>query len=185
MQLKDLKVTRKTTVETKNALGQRVREYRDIEIKRKVKTTDPGLRVVHLIIDSLVTNGLLVFLFTSVLSTRQFMQYANWINLASLIVFILYYFLMEHFFGQTLGKMVMGNRVINEYCEKPTASESIIRTVCRLIPFEGFSCFGHRGWHDKFANTYVVSNKEYLSLRRDLGKTLSEDDEQTVIDGEV
>lgn len=43
--------------------------------------------------------------------------------------------------------------------EKPSFSVIFKRTLCRLIPFDGFSFLGSRGWHDSISDTYVVEKK--------------------------
>ena len=60
MKVSDLKVTKTTTREVKNALGKRVRTREPIEIKRKVKTVTPGKRFVHYLIDGIIL-GLITF----------------------------------------------------------------------------------------------------------------------------
>ena len=46
----------------------------------------------------------------------------------------LYYVLMEHFLGRTLGKMVTGIRVVNEATAgKPTIGQAAIRTLLRIV----------------------------------------------------
>lgn len=42
---------------------------------------------------------------------------------------------------------------------KPTTKTVLIRSVCRLIPFEAFSFFENKnpiGWHDRFSHTVVT-----------------------------
>lgn len=89
-------------------------------------------------------------------------------SLIGFLVFILYYFLLEGFFGKTVGKMVLRLRVVDIDGNAPTWGAIAIRTLCRLIPFEQFSFFFGKGWrkdhtlhgfwHDKLSKTYVVFN---------------------------
>jgi hypothetical protein len=46
--------------------------------------------------------------------------------------------------------------VINETGEPVSVLRALGRTFCRLIPFEHFSFFGSRGWHDSLSRTDVV-----------------------------
>ena len=86
-----------------------------------------------------------------------------------LVVLLLYYNVFEIFFGTTVGKLMTKTVVVDEYGEKPTANAVLIRSLCRLIPFEVFSFFGTPcvGWHDSLSKTYVV-NKEDLRISKEL-----------------
>jgi hypothetical protein len=42
---------------------------------------------------------------------------------------------------------------------KPGLRTILLRTLCRFIPFEPFSFFGERGWHDGLSDTLVVSTR--------------------------
>jgi uncharacterized RDD family membrane protein YckC len=68
----------------------------------------------------------------------------------------LYYIFFEGVWGRTPGKFVFGTIVVNEQGGKPTIGQITGRTFCRLIPFEPFSFFGERGWHDSIPKTRVV-----------------------------
>ncbi|KUJ63361.1 transporter [Flavobacteriaceae bacterium CRH] len=76
-------------------------------------------------------------------------------------LYILYYTLMEGFFGRSVGKFITGSIVVDENGEKPGFGIIFKRTLCRLIPFDGFSFLGSdgRGWHDTISDTYVVNKK--------------------------
>ena len=43
---------------------------------------------------------------------------------------------------------------------KPRFGQVIGRTLCRFVPFEAFSFFGERGWHDKIPKTRVVMARD-------------------------
>jgi hypothetical protein len=61
--------------------------------------------------------------------------------------------------------------VIDEYGNKPDFEKLIIRSLIRLVPFEIFSCwFSDRGWHDRWSDTFVVSDQEYEKLQILLAK---------------
>lgn len=51
---------------------------------------------------------------------------------------------------------------------------TLLRTISRYVPFEAFSCFGERGWHDTWSKTYVVKRTERNELKK-LLKTIHED----------
>jgi uncharacterized RDD family membrane protein YckC len=91
-------------------------------------------------------------------------------------IFFLYYALCEGLFGATLGKLICGYTVIDEQANKVSFGKAMLRTICRYIPFEQFSCFAERGWHDTLSKTYVVKRSEKVELQKLLG-TLSNNQE--------
>lgn len=70
---------------------------------------------------------------------------------------LIYYILFEATTGRTMGKLITRTRVIDQYGRKPNFKTVIIRSLCRLIPFEAFSFLGDSGWHDRFSKTFVVN----------------------------
>lgn len=89
--------------------------------------------------------------------------------LVSTLMTVGYYFFMEGATGQTLGKMVTGTKVVDANGNKASLGNTLIRTLCRLIPFEAFSFFGPKtiGWHDSLSNTYVVPKDWEAEVGRD------------------
>lgn len=88
-------------------------------------------------------------------------------NFISIVVGFLYYFLMEGLLGKTVGKLILGLRVVDIDGNKPTWGAIALRTACRFIPFEGLSFIFESGWrhhtlrgnlHDKMSKTYVVKD---------------------------
>jgi uncharacterized RDD family membrane protein YckC len=79
--------------------------------------------------------------------------------LGSLIV-ICYYVFFESIWARTPGKLIFGTVVVNDAGGKPSLGQVITRTLCRFIPFEAFSFFGERGWHDRLSNTRVVRKRK-------------------------
>lgn len=86
------------------------------------------------------------------------------------IIASLYFVLMTGIIGQTLGKIIMGIKVIDLEGKKPDwltvfFREAIGRLISQLgglhlgyiwIAFQGQK----QGWHDKFADTYVVYEED-------------------------
>jgi uncharacterized RDD family membrane protein YckC len=131
-----------------------------------VNTINQGLRFVHILTDYFI---LVIFQF---LIEIFFPEHSP---IASLIIFLMipiYYTLMEYYFQQTPGKMITGTIVIDNYAEKPDLRTCLLRTLCRFVPFEAFSCISSpsRGWHDKWSNTYVVKKEYALELKALLQK---------------
>ncbi len=78
------------------------------------------------------------------------------------IFLFLYYVPQEAYFGRTLGKWIARTKAVSEDGTPLTVKQAAMRTLCRFIPFEFVSFFGAgaegpRGWHDRFANTVVIS----------------------------
>ncbi|MDD7985793.1 RDD family protein [Lentisphaera marina] len=70
-----------------------------------------------------------------------------------------YYFPQEILLGKTVGKMILGTKVVDLEGNKPKAGTILLRTFCRFIPFESFSFLyadGTKGWHDRLSKTKVV-----------------------------
>jgi len=86
---------------------------------------------------------------------------------------LFYYNVFEIFTARTLGKLVTQTIVVDEYGEKPHHETILIRTLCRLIPFEPFYFIilyfmdkPSRGWHDSLSKTYVVKKWELDEKKR-------------------
>lgn len=70
-----------------------------------------------------------------------------------------YYTFFEGLWGRTPGKLLLGTRVVDEAGHRPPFGQVVKRTLCRFIPFEAFSFFGERGWHDSLSRTRVVRTR--------------------------
>jgi hypothetical protein len=69
--------------------------------------------------------------------------------------YLLYCFLSEAIFGQTLGKMVTRSCVASNGVYLSTG-RVLLRTLSRLIPFDGISFLFGAKWHDRVSATAVV-----------------------------
>ncbi len=80
----------------------------------------------------------------------------------SIIAGLLYYFLFEYFTkGKTLGKILTQTKAVTEEGENLTLGQALIRTLCRIIPFEPVSFFFRsRGWHDIISRTIVIDERQ-------------------------
>ena len=55
----------------------------------------------------------------------------------------------------------MGTRVISEDGSPPTAGQTLVRSLCRMIPLEPLFYLGlERPWHDSIPGTYVILNRQ-------------------------
>ncbi|MCB9234684.1 MAG: RDD family protein [Bacteroidia bacterium] len=139
------------------------------KVYRPVKTQAPFLRFLNYLVDLIgIAATWFIFLFVLFafgMEDDHFFLTDNGSNLLFLCATLVYYTFMEGTFGKTLGKLITGSRVIDQYGNKPGYLKAFIRSACRLIPFEVFSCFSDQGWHDSIPKTWVVSNKEYKAIR--------------------
>jgi uncharacterized RDD family membrane protein YckC len=73
-----------------------------------------------------------------------------------IINYLVYYTLCEKLLrGQTIGKLFTRTKAIRTDGEELAFKDALLRSLCRLIPFETFSGFGVP-WHDSLTNTMVV-----------------------------
>jgi uncharacterized RDD family membrane protein YckC len=85
-----------------------------------------------------------------------------------LIILFFYYGFTEMYFSRTFAKYITKTVTVKKDGSKPNSRAFIIRTLCRLIPFEPFSFLGSnpRGWHDTISDTYVVKKHEFIEKRK-------------------
>lgn len=126
-----------------------------------------GQRFVNYLIDSIIFNIILNFveiIFTigisRIYASNVFINI--FINLLiTYIFFVLLYFLSELILkGRTIGKFVSGTKAVNEDGTEMEPKTILVRSLCRLVPFEQFSAFGGHPWHDKLSRTIVVDIKQ-------------------------
>lgn len=93
---------------------------------------------------------------------------------------LVYYNVFEIFFARTIGKFITQTIVVDENGEKPNHERILVRTLCRLIPFNALSFLGvyGRGWHDTISKTYVV-NKKALDEKKRLFYSLENNTNET------
>ncbi|PHR72496.1 MAG: hypothetical protein COA67_04425 [Lutibacter sp.] len=138
----------------------------------------------------IVIAGLIAELLGSEAAVQFFvdLEYVNPIldRLISAIVILFFYMILEGLTQRTIGKLVTRTKVVLENGEKPSPETIVIRSLCRIIPFEPFSFFGNsqRGWHDTLSKTYVVDIRKFdehkkahtgfqlLGKRKDIDKRL-------------
>jgi uncharacterized RDD family membrane protein YckC len=75
------------------------------------------------------------------------------------VIFFAYYTFLEGSKGKTLGKMITKTKVIREDGQPMTYGKALLRTLCRLVPFEFISAFlGQKMWHDQWTGTITVKD---------------------------
>lgn len=123
-----------------------------------------GKRFVNYLIDVIVYYAIIfvvLFIFPSLRYTLLFVSVMG--RYAILVgIFLGYYCAMETLTkGKTLGKMVTGTRAVDLEGNPITARAALLRSLCRLVPFEPFSAFG-RPWHDTWTQTMVIDEKKSI-----------------------
>jgi uncharacterized RDD family membrane protein YckC len=58
--------------------------------------------------------------------------------------------------GRTLGKLITGTAAVKDDGTALTFKDVLLRSVCRLIPFEPISILFGGFWHDTLAHTMVI-----------------------------
>jgi uncharacterized RDD family membrane protein YckC len=77
-----------------------------------------------------------------------------------IVDYIIYYTLSEKLFrGYTIGKLITKTRVIRTDGKEITFKDALLRSLCRLVPFEILSGFGVP-WHDAWTNTMVIKVRQ-------------------------
>ncbi len=146
---------------------EQIREKATIEKEQKEKVDSnvvgSGIRFVNFLIDFIVW---LVLAFIISFIIEFFIQPTDqgMISLIGYILifgtFIAYYAIMEIKFQKTIGKFVTKTKVVKMNGEKPTDGDIIVRTFCRLVPFDRLSfLFVKNGIHDFLSKTTVVKDK--------------------------
>ena len=130
-----------------------------VEQPRASKT----LRFVNYVVDTLIFYFIVfvVIVFIGITSPEivDNPDFTLWYYLVALIVFLLYFSVFETFAnGRTIGKLITGTRAVKEDGSPIKFSDAFKRALSRITPFEAFSGFAERPWHDSWTKTTVVKN---------------------------
>lgn len=119
-------------------------------------------RFLHFVIDTTAIMFITLVLETIVAYAIPPTVAIPWSRVAVLIlfsVFFLYYTLWESIAQKTLGKVLTRSIVVMENGAKPTSTEIVIRTLCRLIPLDGLTyLYSKDGFHDRLSHSSVVKD---------------------------
>lgn len=174
----ELTFKKKTTREAIDENGNRVQNKVIADIKRKVIVVSEGKRFAHYFVD-IIAFQLLFELFSQGFALINFPNdiglgaiYIGFFSISTffMLMYPLYYFLFEYFFQKTPGKFLTKTKVIDIYGNRPEIGPLILRSIIRMVPFEPLSCLSDRGWHDKWSDTFVVSDEEAKKLNELLEK---------------
>lgn len=159
----------------KDANGNRTKKSEEVTATREVKTVESGPRFGHFIIDGIAYNIIAIgidYAFQTIITLANIelinLTFSLFYNVLLLLIYPLMYFACEFIWQKTPGKYLTETIVIDEYGNKPSLNQLILRSLIRIVPFEPFSCLdkNSRGWHDKWSNTFVVKNTELAELKK-------------------
>ena len=128
---------------------------------------DKGLRFVNFLIDYIaftLLNYLISSIYDSVVLRSDIyvdddasLILVIYGALISIVVFVAFYTTLEYYTkGRSLGKLVTNTVVIRKGGSQITFKDALLRSLCRLIPFEVIAALFVEPWHDSITNTTVV-----------------------------
>lgn len=174
----EIKVSRKVNRKERNAQGQLVNVERTFTEFITVPTVTGWARFGHYLLDVvfyyifaiIVAIPLVILLMALGVPIHKLNEDGTMMSimdrlLSWLIIYPGYYILFETTMQSTPAKIILGRIVVNEYGEKPSFAIVLKRSYARIIPFEAFSCFNDRGWHDTWSDTYVMRKKDLKELK--------------------
>lgn len=141
----------------------------DINDYELVSFTSTGHRFVGYLLDVL-------FLIPIWLPWYNYTLYAG-NGLSKVLAYIMFYggyflycFLSESIFRQTFGKIITNSCVVSNGINL-TTGRVLIRTLCRYIPFDGFSFLANANWHDRLSSTGVVYTDSWEKVFEEVAET--------------
>lgn len=173
--IENIKVEKTFYKRERDISGNIIRTPYQQKVTRNLNLVSPGVRFGYYLIDVVFYYILFVLILGTTLAivisinpedyeTMYYLQVYS--RLIGLFIFYIYYTFSEFLFGASPGKAICGYTVINQHAAKPSFGHIALRSIIRFIPFEAFSSFGERAWHDKWSKTYVVKRKEREELRK-------------------
>ncbi|NOZ47920.1 MAG: RDD family protein, partial [Chlorobi bacterium] len=126
-------------------------------------------RLLNWIIDSLIISIIWFLLFISAskiviaLGLLDLIEEGKTydLNYTILPVLFLYYLILEGSFKTTIGKLITRTKLVQVNGENIHFFNVLIRTICRLIPFDPLSYLKDNpvGWHDSLSKTRLLNKK--------------------------
>lgn len=130
----------------------------DIETEVNLVSVSLGTRFADYIIDVVIFYILFVVILLTLKSLISDPD-SSFTYIISYIFLVTYYTLMEGITnGRSVGKLITGSKAVKEDGTPITWSDALLRSLTRIVPFEPFSAFGGRPWHDRWTHTIVVKN---------------------------
>jgi len=124
----------------------------------------------------IIVLGILAVLIASLLGSESVLNFLDSLEnvnslvdrLITTIIFIILYMIIEGLTQRTVGKLITRTKVVMENGEKPPFETIVVRSLCRMIPFNAFSFLGSipRGWHDTISKTFVVDVQKFEDQKK-------------------
>ncbi len=130
---------------------------------KRSNPANPFRRMVNFVVDTMI--WLALYLLVAALLDQYVFHFSsyliNYIYSISLglILYLGYYFILEYYFGRTVGKFISRTKVITHKKPNKRIHPILTRTLLRLVPIDIFSfLFTRNGFHDQFSKTSVIRN---------------------------
>lgn len=133
------------------------------EFQPEQQRANKTLRFVNFLVDTIVFYVIALFIGVIIaVSSPELVNDSGFTLVSyaiSISVFLLYFSVSEAFAnGRTLGKLITGTRAVKEDGTPLNFGDAFKRALSRIVPFEAFSGFAERPWHDSWTDTTVVKN---------------------------
>lgn len=143
----------------------------DLEQEIYMDPVSRGVRFVNYVIDRIMIYGIVtsIFIISFAIDYSQGRAFKDnfllqetlesklWQIVISIIAVIGYYTAFETTTrGRTVGKIITGSIAVTDDGNPLTFKKALLRSLCRLIPFNELSALGNRPWHDSITKTVVI-----------------------------
>lgn len=130
----------------------------DIEQEVLSEPASTGSRFINYILDMI---GFYIIVFLLVLADTSAVLEDGGFGSYFLLMFIFvgYYTLFEGVAGgKTPGKFMTGTRAVKSDGSPLSFTDALLRSLCRMVPFEPLSALGGRPWHDSWTSSKVIKD---------------------------
>ncbi len=120
----------------------------------------PMSRLIHYVVDfiAFVLAGMVMAIIVGLFVPTEDEAILELIGYIVFLTGFFGYFIFTEFkYQKTFGKYLTKTKVVTIDNKKPSLNDILIRTFCRLIPFDNVSyLFTRDGFHDRLSNTTVI-----------------------------
>jgi len=143
----------------------------DLESEVYQEPADKGLRFVNLLIDYIVLivvlYGLMFAYAVMTISSGNDFSFADESRGPGFSFYFFIYLFYVAFYtlfegatnGRTLGKLITNTVAVRKDGKPFSFKDALLRSLCRLIPFEALAALFTEPWHDNITNTTVIKRR--------------------------